>query len=384
MSCFVLSVFTGQAIAPVISAAFALGQWRWMFWWQMIAAGVCTTLMVLFVDETRGPVVLMRRAARMTKRAEEEGSNVVYRARGQDNRPGMLALMWESSTRPFLFLTTEPVCLSFSMYVGLMWGTVFMSLSSVPVTLAKAHGFTQLESCVVLLALGVGAWFGWVLGLHQDYLFTRAVKRNNGIAPPEARLYYPCVGAILFPVGLFWFGWAEPYTNAACGIVGFVVCNMGIYLIYCGVFSYMADVYEMWASSALAAQSWARNIAGGVMPLFGQWLYHALKPQYATSIVAGVAALMGMVPFMLFRFGPALRERSKVAQSIRTEKAEQTRKIAEERDKVLRRQAQRERRARLLAARSAKETGQSHNLPKTDVSPSPTADQAQVDVEKQV
>lgn len=237
MSFFVLSVFSGQAVAPVISAAFALGQWRWIFWWQMIAAGVCTVLMVILVDETRGSVVLMRRAARMTKEAQADGQNVVYRARGQDGRAGLLTMMWQSSSRPFLFLTTEPVCASFSMYVGLMWGTVFLSLSSVPITLKAAHNFTQLQSCLVLLGLGGGAWFGWFLGRHQDYLFDRAVKRHNGIAPPEARLYYPCVGAIFFPAGLFWFGWTEPYTNAACGVVGFVICNIGIYLIYCGTFA---------------------------------------------------------------------------------------------------------------------------------------------------
>lgn len=266
----------------------------------------------------------------------------------------------------------------------MVWGTVFLSLSSVPITLKAAHNFTQLESCVALLGLGAGAWFGYFLGLHQDYLFQRAVRRNNGNAPPEARLYYPCVGAILFPLGLFWFGWSEPYTNAACGIVGFVVCNMGIYLIYCGVFSYMADVYEQYASSALAAQSWARNMGGATFPLLGQLMYTKLKPQYATTIIAGTATLLGVVPFVLFHFGERLRSRSKVAQRIREEKAELTRIIAADRAKQARRAARAEHQAHKLALSSKDVPIQDSPHPDThNVTQSSNGSTPYADVEKQ-
>lgn len=147
----------------------------------------------------------------------------------------------------------------------------------------------------------------------------------------------------------------------------------------------MADVYEQYASSALAAQSWARNMGGALFPLLGQLMYTKLKPQYATTIIAGVAAMLGTVPFILFHFGERLRARSKVAQRIRLEKAELTRVIAADREKQARRAALAERRAaRLLASKSGtgeKSKADDSQLHLPDQSSAPRNDQ--VDVEKQ-
>ena len=50
--------------------------------------------------------------------------------------------------------------------------------------------------------------------------------------------------------------------------MGIVVLMTAIYHIYLCVFSYLADSYGMYASSALASQSFLRNIFGFSAPLF--------------------------------------------------------------------------------------------------------------------
>jgi hypothetical protein len=42
----------------------------------------------------------------------------------------------------------------------------------------------------------------------QNMYYRRAMKKSpDGRAPPEARLVMGCVGAILIPIGMFWFAW---------------------------------------------------------------------------------------------------------------------------------------------------------------------------------
>lgn len=388
MGLFALAVFLGQGVGPVLGAGLAAANaWRWIFWSQAIANGFCGVLMQLFVAETRGVVILRRRARKLTASAaaaaaaadadadasadtgacvtaaaaavaktlpstaalpcklrqskcrqqERSGGQmpVVFCARGDDGGEnggtsvGML--VWASLSRPFVFLVREPVCLSTSMYLAFVWGTVFLSLSSVPATLAAAHGFSQIQSCLVLLAVGAAGAIGWAMGWHQDALYRRWHARHRATAaadgggddllplpppPPEARLYHACFGAAVYPVGLLWFGWASAYGPAAVGIVGFTVANVGVFVIYVGVFSYLTDVYEHWASSALAANSWARNMGAAVVPLAGEAMYAHLRPQVATTIVAATAGTLGCVPFVLFLYGGRLRAQSPIARQI--------------------------------------------------------------------
>lgn len=92
------------------------------------------------------------------------------------------------------------------------------------------------------------------------------------------------------------------------------------------VFSYLADVYETYASSALACQSLFRNLGVGSFVLFAEPMYeHFPRPTgssqsisyaLASSTLGAIAVLLGLVPFLLYRFGEPLRKRSKIASKI--------------------------------------------------------------------
>jgi hypothetical protein len=71
-----------------------------------------------------------------------------------------------------------------------------------------------------------------------------------------------------------------------------------VFTMYGGVFIYMADCYSTWASSALAGQSLARNLAGTVFPLFILDLYHALGYPWGNTVFALLAVVLAPVPFV--------------------------------------------------------------------------------------
>ncbi|KAG9551563.1 hypothetical protein KCU60_g20654, partial [Aureobasidium melanogenum] len=91
---------------------------------------------------------------------------------------------------------------------------------------------------------------------------------------------------------------------------------MGIFSIYLAVFNYLADTYHRYASSALAAQSFCRNMLGGAFPLFVPQMFRAMTFQGAGSLLGGIGAVLTLVPFALLIWGPKIRARSKFASEI--------------------------------------------------------------------
>jgi hypothetical protein len=91
---------------------------------------------------------------------------------------------------------------------------------------------------------------------------------------------------------------------------------MGIFSIYLAVFNYTADVYHVYASSALAASGLCRNLLGGSFPLVTVQMFNGMGFQAASSLLGGIGACLTLVPWILIFFGPKIRARSKIASQI--------------------------------------------------------------------
>jgi len=74
-------------------------------------------------------------------------------------------------------------------------------------------------------------------------------------------------------------------------------------------FAPLADIYTLYASSALSGQSLCRNIAGCVFPLFTTQMYSRLGYQWASFLAACLGFTLSIVPFILFAYGPQIRAR---------------------------------------------------------------------------
>lgn len=158
----------------------------------------------------------------------------------------------------------------------------------------------------------VGALLSTFLSIYQE-----KVARHYGkiSTTPEGRLYFSCIESALLPIGLFWFGWSSfssihwivPTLAVGCA-------TMGIFSIYLAVFNYLADTYHCYASSALAVQSFCRNMLGGIFQLVTAAMFHRMTFAGASSFLGAVGAVLTIVPWVLVFFGPRIRARSKFAQ----------------------------------------------------------------------
>lgn len=123
------------------------------------------------------------------------------------------------------------------------------------------------------------------------------------------------------------FAWTgRPSVHWIAPEIGLAIIGAALLTAYMAIFSHLADVYETYASSALAAQSLARNLCVGIYVLFAQPMYRQFpRPAgsgqttsyaLASTLLAGVGLVLGTVPFILYRYGEGLRRRSKVASQI--------------------------------------------------------------------
>ncbi|EJU03572.1 MFS general substrate transporter [Dacryopinax primogenitus] len=313
MSLFALMACLMTGLGPVTVGYVDMNphlEWRWIQWLGLIFGGACFAFMCIVMKETRASILLTREAAKLRK---ETGDNR-YRARVEDERTSLKTLIYISFTRPLFLLITEPVVASFSLWVGFAWGMLYCLLESVPYVFQTIYGFNTGELGLAFISMVVGTLIGWAFNL---FVQERLYRRNVGRIGAEARLYSACLAGIMFPIGAFIYAWTSyPQVHWIAPVIGVTIITTAVFLVYLAVFSYLADAYLIFASSALAGQSLCRNLAATAFPLFTFSMYERLTPQWASTLIALLASLLGVIPFILFFCGAKIRERSRFAKML--------------------------------------------------------------------
>jgi len=166
------------------------------------------------------------------------------------------------------------------------------------------------------ISLCIGQILGSIVVMLWEPTYLKRMKANKGIPIPENRLPPAMLGAILFPMGLFWFAWAGNYPEKVHWIVptlSGVFIGAGLVLIFLQCLNYIIDSYLMFAASAISANSFLRSIFGAVFPLFAVQLFQKLGVNWAGSLLAFVSLALVPMPFVFFKYGKKLRTKSKLA-----------------------------------------------------------------------
>ncbi|EPT01012.1 hypothetical protein FOMPIDRAFT_1121546 [Fomitopsis schrenkii] len=299
-------------------------QWRWIQWIHAIIAGIFVICVQVFMKETRASVLLVRIAKKMRK----ETGNHRYRARVEDESASLRTLIYISCTRPVYLLVMEPVIMSFTLWIGFAWGILYVMIESIGPVFETLHHFNSGQVGSVFITITIGA----LLGLATNRIQERLYAKNVATRGPEARLYMPMFAAVLFPAGVFIFAWCT-YTRISwvALAIAIVLIMWALFIIYLAVFTYLADCYGPWASSALAGQSLFRNLMGMAFPMFTAQMFARLTYHWANTLFALIAVAMIPIPFILFYYGPAIRWRGKFSgQAMRLQQKGQEKHAQEE------------------------------------------------------
>ncbi|KAJ7722401.1 MFS general substrate transporter [Mycena metata] len=339
MSIYALSVIAGTGIGPVVGGWIELSLgWRWIEWFHAIAAALCIILISALGKETRTGVMLTRKA----KKLRAETRNPRYRAKAEDERGSMKKLIWVTSTRPILLLLTEPTVLAFSLWLGFAWGILYSMFESIAPIFGSLYGFNQGQAGLTFVGITLGAFLGFATNFYQESLYRKHFPSRG----PEARLYVACAAAVMFPAGMFIYAWcSQASIHWIVPVIGITLFMWATFIIYLAVFTYLADCYGTYASSALAGQSLLRashlthaaltyiymltpptpnpnqpthpgNLAGTAFPLFTSAMYTRLGYHWASSLFGFIAVAMIPIPYVLLLLGPTLRAKSRFASTI--------------------------------------------------------------------
>jgi len=200
-----------------------------VFWMQLIVNFFWLAVIILFLPETRGSVILRRRVDKLRK----ETGDLTLIAVGDESRLPIKTLILISTTRPLMLLFTEHIVFWFSLWVSFTWGILYLFLNTVSQVFRQSHNFNTWQVGLVFLGMVVGAILSFVTAPIQDYFYSRASRRNNGNPRPEARLYVSCVGSLMFTSGLFWFGWSSgPDVPWIVPVLALGWTTIGIYTVY--------------------------------------------------------------------------------------------------------------------------------------------------------
>lgn len=329
LSLFTSGAMFGTGFGPLISAFIVQNtHWRWLFGVLGIFCLAMVIVIVATFKETRGSVLLSRKAKALNRWYDavessldshvvqaEKGtpSRIRWKVKADEERQNIGQMMVISLTRPMWLLFTEPAIFFFSCWAGFAWSIMYAMLVVVPYTFQTVYGFDLQTSSAMFAAMCIATIIMTIVSRYHDGWAAYFVAKEK-LDTPEGILYPVAVEAALLPVGLFWYGWgAQQGAHWIVPALGLGCATMGMFAVYLAVFAYLAGAYKEYASSANAAQSMVRNLMGGAFPLFSQVMFQRLGFGGACSLLGGLGIVLTFVPWTLIFYGPKIRAKSKFA-----------------------------------------------------------------------
>lgn len=204
-----------------------------------IFTGVLWIICSLTIPETYAPVLLRKRAAKLSKLT---GKVYVSKLELGKDRLSVLGRLKLSLSRPWKLLFREPIVLLVSVYMAIVYGTLYMMFAAFPIIFQVEKGWSAGLSGLAFLGILVGMVFAIVYALFDNIRYTRIADATEGLVPPEARLPGAIFGSLLLPIGLFWFAWTDGNNvHWSVPIVGSVFFATGLVLVFLSLLSYLID-----------------------------------------------------------------------------------------------------------------------------------------------
>ncbi|PYH90906.1 MFS general substrate transporter [Aspergillus ellipticus CBS 707.79] len=96
---------------------------------------------VIFVPETYGPVLLAHRASHLTQTTKKLHISILEKRQGGRKNPSEVFL--RALIRPWVLLFREPIVLVASLYMAIIYGTVYMFMGAMPIVYNEDRGWSE-------------------------------------------------------------------------------------------------------------------------------------------------------------------------------------------------------------------------------------------------
>lgn len=311
MAVFSMMTFVGPSLGPVVSGFLELKEdWRWNFY-VLLWLGGFTEIMMWTIPETHPSAVLINKARRIRGTRVEE--HAMLKAPAEAQGRSLSSMFKIALIRPWQIMF-DPISLLVAIYLSIVYLLLYMLFTIYPIVFQQKRGWNPGVGELPLMGTVIGACIG---GAVIFTVSARDKKKMLAGVPrtPEDRLPVAMIGGIAFVVTMFWFAWSAEY-NSVHWIVPTIAGTFlaaSIMLIFVAYLNYLTDTYLMYTASAMAANTIVRSACGASAPLFTQYMFNALGVGGGGSLIGGVACLLAPIPFVFYKYGRRIRERSRFA-----------------------------------------------------------------------
>ena len=303
--------------------------WRWNFWIQLILGVTVQAIHFFFVPETRSTVMLDRKAKKMRK----VDSNCIIRGPTEDER-----FNWGDAGklmgRPYKMLAIEPIVLSLSLLSGFADALIFSFLESYGYVFGPGGwNFSPSQLGHALWALFIGYWVAWASYLPVIRRDNQKRKAGKTLTP-ESRLWFLQYIGLLLPISLLGsaFVITGPLLPWIAPLIFAVLIGWANMAIYYATIDYMVAAYGgKYSASATGGNGFSRDVLAGICSFYTGPMYHKLGNQNATFLLFGLSVLVTIPVFVIYRYGPQIRARSKYAKEVKKDRlANEEKRLAQQ------------------------------------------------------
>ncbi|KAL2809302.1 major facilitator superfamily domain-containing protein [Aspergillus granulosus] len=313
MVCFVLTVFSGPLLAPLIGGFIVMNEnlgWRWTHYIPGILGSASFLALFFYQDETYAPVILVAKARKL----RHETKNWAIHAKHEEIELDIHSILHDYLAIPLKMLALDPIILFMCTFGAFVYGLLYLFLTAYPFIFQRVHGMNAGVSGLPFLGVIIGQFIaGLVMYLRQPGL-RRMIMKNNGQIIPEWFIIPAIPGAVAFSAGLFWLGWTG-YKRDIHWIVptlSGLLTGYGLISIFISSIQYVVQYRRQRAASAIAAHTFLRSLAGAVFPLFATYMFDGLGVEWGLTLLGCVAAALIPIPIILYIYGARIRAKSKL------------------------------------------------------------------------
>jgi MFS family permease len=309
MSIFAAAPFMGPILGPTLGGFITttIG-WRWVQGVCSIFIGVVWIVGIVLLPETYGPVLLQKMARDLEKKSGKSYVSIMEVGKGKKE---LGEVFGKALKRPWVLLFREPIVMVASIYMAILYATIYMFLGAFPIVYQELRGWNAGVGGLAFLGLAVGM----LLGLIYTIIDNTRYKNLGNTATPESRLPPSMIGGIALPIGMFAFAWTNsPSIHWSASIILSAPFGFGCVLVFISCLTYLLDSYTIYAASVLAAGAMLRAFLGAAFPLFTDQMFANLGIHWASSIPAFLTVACLPFPFVIYKYGAALRMKCKYAQ----------------------------------------------------------------------
>ncbi|KAI1342480.1 major facilitator superfamily domain-containing protein [Xylariaceae sp. FL0016] len=309
MSVYTAALLVGPVIGPIYGGYLAQSRgWQWVFWVLIILNGFIGLVYVLTCRETYGPVLLKWKANRLRK----ETGNQAWRAHGQQRLP-LHTLLSRALVRPTRMLLYSPIVTGLSLYIGAVYGLVYLLLSTFSFVFEGQYHFGESQNGLIYLGLTVGMLISsMIAGIVCDQSYMRLTKKH-GREKPEYRLEVLMYGAAVTPAGLLIYGWTTEYNvHAVVPILATSLVGFGLVFTFVPIQVYLIDAYTKYSASAIASAAILRALCGSLLPIAGLPMYNKLGLGWGNTLLASIGLVLAGFPLLFVRVGERWRQKFSV------------------------------------------------------------------------